>query len=416
MPTVTVLGGGIAGCSTGHLLADQGYDVTIVEKDAIGGLLRDIEFEDEKYCDSAPHLLFFEDNESAVEDLFSQYSSLQSLEPYAKSYPRGDLSDSHNYPVTRSNASRWPDTDKIHKELETTTDNPTGETFDEFVKEQVGETLYQRYFRDYTAKHWGVDPSQITGDWFDYKINFPESEVPFFGESNVAYPVKKYRNILLEMIADCTVEFDEANGLISEGSQVCGIKTTSGKQYESDVYVSTIDPSLIVDTDESLNYRSMVILGVHADLDVTNVFPEQVYWGYFPNHYHFTRVTEYSFTDQSFDEHEFVFTFEFPCFTSDDLWSHDIEWFKEYITMFFADQDIDIKPHDVVARRAPRAYPLPVAKEVAKFESINGHLDQYDNLYNLGRVSTYQYIWIKDIVSQAYEVVDQITAATQLSD
>ncbi|MFC7026566.1 FAD-dependent oxidoreductase [Halomicroarcula sp. GCM10025710] len=37
MQDITIVGGGIAGCSTAYLLSERGYDVTVVEKDAIGG-------------------------------------------------------------------------------------------------------------------------------------------------------------------------------------------------------------------------------------------------------------------------------------------------------------------------------------------------------------------------------------------
>jgi len=412
MPTATVIGAGIAGCSTGYLLSKRGYDVTIVEKDAVGGLLRDIEFDDGTYCDSAPHLLFFEDDQSHVKDLFSRFSTLDELKPYAKSYPRGQLSDPHHYPVTHANAEKWEDEEEMVKQLDNATSEPDGDTFDEFVTEQVGPLFYERYFHNYTKKHWGVDPSRITGDWFDYKINFPEAEQPFFGDSNVYYPREKYVDILSEMISDCTLVFDEVQGLDTGGGEIQGIQTKSGRQYESDIYINTVDPSIVADTDLSLNYRSMVIVGAQLELDTGSIFPEQVYWGYFANDYDFTRLTEYSFTDQEFAANEFVTTFEFPCFTDENLWTRSSDWFATYIQEFFADQGIEATVKDIVARRAPWAYPLPVASEIEKFEQIEAELANLDNLYNLGRVSTYQYIWIKDIVEQAYETVNQIESST----
>lgn len=412
MTSITIIGAGVAGCTSGFLLSERGYDVTVIEKDAIGGLLRDIEFDDGTYCDSAPHLLFFDDEESSVKHLFSRFSSLTELEPYSKSFPRGDLSDPHDYPVTHSNASKWDDAEQMVNQLERATEDPQGETFDQFVTEQVGELFYERYFREYTEKHWGVDPTRITGDWFDYKINFPETEEPFFGDSNVYYPERKYRAILEEMIADCTVYFDEVTGFETKGREIQGLVTESGNTYKSDIYLNTIDPSIVADSDRSLNYRSMVIVGVQAQVDTESLFPHQVYWGYFPNDYKFTRLTEYSFTGQEFDDREYVMTFEFPCFTDEDLWKKRDEWFESYIIDFFADQGLDAEIIDIEARRAPRAYPLPVDEEIKKFEAIQSQLAELENLHNLGRVSTYQYIWIKDIVEQAYDTVETIETTT----
>jgi UDP-galactopyranose mutase len=205
--------------------------------------------------------------------------------------------------------------------------------------------------------------------------------------------------------------FDGVTGLDTEGDEIVALETESGQRLEDDLFVSTIDPSLLVDDiDASLNYRSMVILGAHIEAS-ERLFPPHASWGYFPNHYDFTRVTDYDFTPQSIPDGEYVLTVEFPCFLDDDLWSRSDEWFDDYLLSFLDDQDIEAEILASEARRAPRAYPLPVEEELEKFERINSRLSEYENMYNLGRVSTYEYIWIKDIVQQAYETVDEITAA-----
>lgn len=409
MADITVIGGGVAGCSLGYLLTQRGYDVTIVEKNAIGGMLRDIEFRDGIHCDSAPHILFFDDHESEVKELFSKFASLEEFDPYAKTYPRGDLSDPHDYPVTKDNVDEWHDAATIRDEIERQPEGVRGETFDEFVTSQVGPTMYERYFESYTAKHWGVSPERITGDWFDYKVSFPETEQSFLGDSHGYYPDRQYKHILGDMVADCSVVYDGVTELVTDDGRVEAIETETGARIDGDVFVSTIDPTLLLDTETELQYRSMVIVAVRATLDVDELFPEEVAWGYFPNDYEFTRLTDYEFTDQDLGR-EFVLTFEFPCFVGDDVWNRDAEQFRRYVEDFFAEQGIDSDVREVKLRRARRAYPLPVESEIETFERVNQRVCSYENIYNLGRVSTYQYIWIKDIVKEAYEVADAIEA------
>ncbi|WP_346429971.1 FAD-dependent oxidoreductase [Haloarcula regularis] len=36
MPEITVIGAGVAGCSISYLLEQEGFDVTVVEKEAVG--------------------------------------------------------------------------------------------------------------------------------------------------------------------------------------------------------------------------------------------------------------------------------------------------------------------------------------------------------------------------------------------
>lgn len=413
MTGVTVIGGGVAGCTTGYLLDRQGFDVTVVEKDAIGGLLREIEFDSGYHCDSAPHILFFdEDEERIVKELFTRFTALEDHDFYAKTFPRGHLDDPHNYPVTRTNIEKWDDADQIDRELEQAIGQTDAEFFDEYMRNQVGPTLYERYYRNYTHKHWGIEPSRITGDWFDFKISFPDEEDSFFG-GGAYYPQRKYTDILQEMIAGCDVVFEGVSSLETDGDTIEGLRTENGDVIDGDLFVSTIDPSILVDDiDASLNYRSMIIHGMHIEAS-DRLFPSHASWGYFPNHYDFTRITDYDFTPQPIREGEYILTTEFPCFVGDDLWSRSADWFDEYLLSFLDEQGIDASIIASEGRRAPRAYPLPVTEEIEKFELINGRLSEYENMFNLGRVSTYEYIWIKDIVQQAHDTVDQIVARAE---
>ena len=404
---VVIVGGGVAGCTLGHLLERRSSNVTLLEKTAIGGLLRDIELASGYYCDSAPHLLFFdEETEPEVEALFSEFTTLTHHNFFAATYPRGSLRDPHHYPVSKENIDRWDDAGRIRAELEEVPGKTQSEYFEEYLLNQVGPTLYNRYYRNYTESHWGIDPERITGDWFDFKIKFHETERDFFGDG-AYYPDDTYTDVLTEMVSDCEVVYDGATGLITDGDRIEGIQTASGEVVSGDTYVSTIDPTLLVaDVEPSPRYRSMIVLGAHIVAE--RPFPTHVDWGYFPNHYAFTRITDYAFTPQNIPDGERLLTAEFPCFVGDDIWGRREEWFERYLVDFFETQGLEIGVIATEVRRVSRAYPLPVAEEIQKFERVNNVLTSYSNMLNLGRTSTYEYIWIKDIVAQAYEIADKI--------
>lgn len=404
-----VIGGGVAGCVTSYLLTQLGHDVTIVERDAIGGLLRDIEFSDGTYCDSAPHILFYDpDTEPEVATLFERFTSLTERSFYAKTYPTGELCDPHDYPVSEANITRWDDAERIVAERKANSVPDDANTFEEYVKPRIGETLYERYFGPYTEKHWGVDPSRVTGDWFDFKMNFPETEQSFFSGSAAAYPSRKYETILNEMVEDCIIKHATVTGLDTSDGAVDAVRTASGNRLRADNFVNTIDPSIVANTEKELEYRSMAIVGVRLAAS-SRLFPDHVDWGYFPRDYEFTRVTDYGFTDQGLAPDEYILTFEFPCFREGDIYSWDPADYEAYIREFLTEQGIESTVHEVQVRRAPRAYPLPVREEIDRFQSISEELSALDDLYNLGRVATYQYIWIKDIVGQAIEAVQAAT-------
>ena len=401
-----IIGGGVAGCVTSYLLTQQGHAVTIIEKDSIGGLLRNIEFSDGTYCDSAPHILFYaHETEGEVADLFERFATLRDETFYAKTYPTGDLNEPHDYPVSEANIERWNDADAIRKERASLTPPDDAATFEAYVKPRVGPTLYRRYFGPYTEKHWGVDPDRVTGDWFDFKMNFPETEESFFEGSAAVYPSRTYEAILNEMVAPNTVRHETVTGLDVSDSTVDAVRTDERTRITGDKFINTIDPSIVADTDTELVYRSMVIIGVRIQ-SATSLFPDHVDWGYFPRDYEFTRVTDYGFTDQDLAPDDHILTFEFPCFRDDPVYDWDVSRYESYLREFFADQDLRATIDEVQVRRAPRAYPLPVREQIDRFESINERLDGLSGLYNLGRVAMYEYIWIKDIVQQAIDAVE----------
>lgn len=403
--TVTVIGGGIAGCSVAYFLTESGYDVQILEKNEIGGMLSEIEFSDGSHCDSAPHVLFFDRSDAPAKRLFSKFTDLDPFDPYAKTYPTGWLSDPHDYPVSRRNAERWDDAATLKREIDDATSTPEGQTFDEFVTAQVGVKMYQRYFKSYTAKQWGVSPSEIVGDWFDYKIDFVDDETPFFPDTEAYYPRRKYSDVLKEMVGDCSVVYEGATGLQTSDTGVTAVETETGT-LESDVFVNTVDPAYLVSDPDQYRYRSMIIVGVRATLD-DDVFPSEVWWGYFPNDYEFTRLTEYGFTPWSFDD-QTLLTFEYPCFTDDRLWRRDYAWFADRVGRFLAEQGIEACVEEIVLRRLPRAYPLPVEADIRAFHRTNDRLKRFKNLYNIGRVATYEYVWVRDIVEAAADTASRI--------
>lgn len=409
--TVTVIGGGVAGCSVAYFLTESGYDVQILEKNEIGGMLSEIEFSDGSHCDSAPHILFFDRPDAPAKRLFSEFTELNSFDPYAKSYPTGKLSEPHDYPVSRRNTEWWDDTATLKREIDNATMPADGHTFDEFVSAQVGPRMYRRYFKSYTVKQWGVSPSDIVGDWFNYKINFVEDETPFFADAEAYYPRRKYSDVLTEMVKDCSVIYEGATGLQTTGTRVTAVETETGT-LEADVFVNTVDPAYLVSNPESYRYRSMIIAGVRTKLD-DDLFPPEVWWGYFPNDYEFTRLTEYGFTPWSFNG-QTLLTFEYPCFTEDQLWQRDEQWFVKRVRRFFTEQGINGDIQEVILRRLPHAYPLPVETDMQAFHRTNDRLKQFENLYNVGRVATYEYVWVRDIVEAAVDTTSRIDS--EISD
>ena len=59
MKKVFILGAGITGLSSGWKLAEKGFDVTLIDKEAqVGGLARTVKINNENSVDIGPHSFF----------------------------------------------------------------------------------------------------------------------------------------------------------------------------------------------------------------------------------------------------------------------------------------------------------------------------------------------------------------------
>ncbi|MDN7023846.1 FAD-dependent oxidoreductase [Methanoculleus sp. FWC-SCC1] len=409
---VIILGGGLAGCSTAYYLKQMGNEVTIVEKNRIGGLLNQIHFQNsECYCDLGPHFLFLDKDIDDVRKLFSQYSELIKVEPYACTFPTGNLTEPHDYPISHSNIERWIDKEQIKKEINPTPNSSNFANFKDFVVQQCGMTLYSRYFQNYTKKFWGMDPADVVGDWIGKKIKFPRGATPFFGEDEVFYPKEKYENILSNMIQDCNIIYNEVDKIKTSQGKIVSVATKEKKELKGDIFVSTVEPSILVnDRFHIPEYRSMIIVAILVSIKSDKIFNENVLWGYFPNHYHFTRLTNYAHIAQIHKSDLTLVSFEFPCFFRDGLWGKPDDWFQSYVTLFLANQNVVFELIECSVQRIEKAYPIPSISEIRKFNAIEEYFQDFSNISFIGRIGSYKYTWMRDIVQEAKALSEHLTS------
>jgi UDP-galactopyranose mutase len=159
-----IVGAGFAGCVLAERIASQlGRKVLIVEKrDHIGGNCYDYYNDDgilvHKY---GPH--YFRTNNEKVFDYLSQFSQWHYCQYKILAYVDGQLLP---FPVNLDtvnilyglNLSSF-ELGKFFKKLR----QPVRKikTSEDVVVAQVGRELYEKFFKNYTRKQWGLDPSEL---------------------------------------------------------------------------------------------------------------------------------------------------------------------------------------------------------------------------------------------------------------
>ncbi|MEQ8762287.1 MAG: FAD-dependent oxidoreductase [Planctomycetota bacterium] len=173
---VLILGAGVAGLSAGYELAKAGYQVTVVEKlPFVGGLATS--FQEGPYTyDLGPHRFYTKNpaliahmEEILPDDLFY---------PIRKSriYMRNRFFD---YPLRLGNILKslppWTlakaFSDYLFEQVKGKFKPPQDRNFEEYIRSRFGKTLYEMFFGMYTAKAWGIPPTEISADWASQRIS-----------------------------------------------------------------------------------------------------------------------------------------------------------------------------------------------------------------------------------------------------
>ena len=164
-----VVGAGLAGATAARILAEAGERVFVIEKlNHVAGHAYD-EFDENgilihKY---GPHI--FHTNEKKVFDFVSEFTSWRYYQHRVLSYVDGMLVP---FPINRDtinslfglDISTSDVEDFLRKEVESSAFNTPPKNFEDAVISQVGERLYEKFFKNYTIKQWNRDPKELSAD------------------------------------------------------------------------------------------------------------------------------------------------------------------------------------------------------------------------------------------------------------
>jgi protoporphyrinogen oxidase len=204
---IVILGGGPSGLAAGWKLAERGHDITVLEREEqIGGQSKTIRHGDWRF-DLGGHRFFtkykdvLEEVESLLGDekLVTSRKSVIRLNKQYIAYPL-ELADllSRMNPLVTARAG----IDYFVAALRTRLFGFNDDSFESWIVNRFGRTLYDIYFGIYTEKLWGIPPTQISADWAAQRISLidlwdvfvrllklkDESDVPRTYLSEFLYP------------------------------------------------------------------------------------------------------------------------------------------------------------------------------------------------------------------------------------
>jgi UDP-galactopyranose mutase len=238
-------------------------------------------------------------------------------------------------------------------------------TSEDVVVSQVGRELYEKFFRGYTLKQWGVDPSQLDKSVTSRVPTRTNRDDRYFNDQHQAMPLNGYTKMFEQMLAHPNIHIMLQTDYADVVNEV---------QFKRLIFTGPIDEYFDYRFGR-LPYRSLSFQHVtlekewHQPVAVVN----------YPMQHDYTRVTEYKhLTGQ---QHPMTsLTYEYPA----------------------ADGD----PY----------YPIPRPENAERFRKYDELARQTPDVWFVGRLATYRYYNMDQVVGQALATFKRIQAEIPLDD
>ncbi len=368
MKQAVIIGAGFSGCMPALLLKQQGWAVTVIEKELFtGGGVRTFFHGGHPYTFGPRH--FLSPFEEAYEFL-NRYVPLRHIKKINYTYIERDQTF-YTYPIHEDDIDKMPDAEQVRQELETLPQEFNPANFEEMWMSRVGGTLYQKYIKEYNRKAWLLGSNTEMDFGFEATIK----RRPL--ESGVRYEYRDWYNCYPTAHDGYNRFFDIAldgcDVLLNTTASrydVAGRKVTltNGQTLAFDLLISTISPDALLD----YQYGELKYVGRDFHkivLPVEFALPEDVYFVYYPNaSERHTRIVEY----KKFTLHQAPST----------LLGLEIPSLKN------------------------KLYPTLIKTEVEKAKRYLDALPDY--VFSTGRMGTYRYIDIDDIIVQSLAFAKQL--------
>jgi UDP-galactopyranose mutase len=227
-------------------------------------------------------------------------------------------------------------------------------TSEDVVVGRVGRDLYNKFFRGYTRKQWGLDPSELDASVTSRVPTRTNRDDRYFTDTYQAMPMHGYARLFKNLLSHPNIKVM----LNTDYREI-----VNAVPWQHMVYTGPLDAFFDYRYGK-LPYRSLRFEQVSVQAPTGGGFVQPVGTVNHPNDHGYTRVTE--FKHLTGQRHEFSsLMYEFPT----------------------ADGD----PY----------YPVPRAENAALFRRYEALSEQLSDVTFLGRLANYKYYNMDQVVGQA---------------
>ncbi|RAU81795.1 UDP-galactopyranose mutase [Pontibacter arcticus] len=236
-------------------------------------------------------------------------------------------------------------------------------TSEDVVVSKVGRELYEKFFRNYTRKQWGMDPSELDKSVTSRVPVRTNRDNRYFTDTYQAMPLHGYTAMFEKMLAHPNIH-------IMLNTDYHDVQDTIA--FKEMIFTGPVDEYFDY-TYGKLPYRSLEFkhetlpTEKHLEAAVVN----------FPNEHAYTRITEFKYlTGQQHTKTSIVY--EYPQAEGDPY------------------------------------YPVPRPENAEIYNKYKKLADETPNVHFVGRLATYKYYNMDQVVAQALTLYKKILTRNQL--
>jgi protoporphyrinogen oxidase len=438
---VLILGGGLAGLSSGYELSKEGVEVDVIEKDPeVGGFAKSFSKNGFTY-DLGPHR-FHSSDAHIIEHLKGLLKeNIVVRNRISRIYINKKFID---YPLKTGNAVfKMPFFTTLHIlydyikiKVENKIRKRKDDSFESWVVNRFGNKLYQIYFKPYTEKSWGIPCTEISVDWAAQRISllslwdtvkntvFKPKNVPRTYVSKFYYPLKGGIGSIAEAYAEGIKSGkgqvflnSEIKKINPDKKEVVCVQSSKECVYKYDKLLSTIPltsfveladaPKDIIEAASKLQFRPVVF--VYLVVNKSKVMDD--HWIYLPEKgFVSNRVSEFkNFSEENAPSNKTIVCAEVTCCYKDKVWFMEEELINkvigDFVKLNFIKED-DVE--DSFIYRMEHSYPIYALDYKEHLDKIKEYLDSIDSLEYFGRNALFRYNNMDHSVDMGLKVAKKI--------
>ena len=439
---IHILGGGPAGLATGYFAKKQNLDFLIFEaSDQVGGNCRTLQLDDFRF-DTGAHRFHDKDPEVTAEVKQLLGHDLFRVDAPSEIYYQGKY---YRFPLSLSDLVEKLETrtllkivwDKLCGMSNRVLNNRNREqNFKELALNTYGKTLAERFLLNYSEKLWGQPTDMLSTAISGNRLRglnlrsflrstvFGTPQNPTHLDGSFYYPkygIGMIPDKLCECIGNDRIQYNNRiTRLIHNGHRINRVVLNDDSTVEVNTVINTLPltlslrflepapPPELVAIANSIKYRHLIlcVYCLNRDSFSSNAsiyFPEEE----FP----FTRLYEpKNRSCYMAPEGQTVIVLEIPCYRESDVWCMSDSALQNTTWQALcriAPLDLDEVVH-YQTYRLPFAYPVLEVGYEDNVRHLFDYLDQFENLYLIGRSSVFRYLHLHDLFKSGKDVIEQI--------